>query len=192
MLVGITSPCDHCTPANQYSGAIVSFLPDGSDLRVYASGIRAPIGLAYYPGTSDLFVTMNQRDDLGDATPGDWLAVVKDGDDWGFPDCYGQSGSACAGVPSPVAELDKHAAVSSVATVTGQLGSSIGDAAVVAEWQSGKVLIVSLDKTAGGYTGTIASAVTGIGNPVAVAVGPDGALYTADWTSGTVYRIVAG
>jgi len=58
---------------------VVSFLPDGSDLRVEAGGIRAPVGLAYYPGTNDLFVTMNQRDDLGAQTPGDWLAVVRAG-----------------------------------------------------------------------------------------------------------------
>ena len=80
-----------------------------------ATGIRAPVGLAWYPGASDLFVTMNQRDDLGDATPGDWLAVVVPGQDWQFPDCYGQGGSACDGAPSPVAVLDKHAAVSGVA-----------------------------------------------------------------------------
>ena len=52
-------------------------------------------------GTDDLFVSMNQRDDLGDATPGDWLAIVRSGQDWGFPDCYGQGGSVCDGVPSP-------------------------------------------------------------------------------------------
>ena len=90
MLMGISAPCDHCTPKSKYSAAIISFRPDGTDLRVFASGIRAPVGLAYYPGTTDLFVTMNQRDDLGTSTPGDWLAVVKDGDDWKFPACYGQ------------------------------------------------------------------------------------------------------
>ena len=73
LLMGVSASCDHCVPTSKWSGSIVSFLPDGSDLRMYATGIRAAIGLTYYPGTSDLFVTMNQRDDLGDATPGDWL-----------------------------------------------------------------------------------------------------------------------
>ena len=68
--LGISAPCDHCTPASELSGAVVSFLPDGTDLQVDASGIRAPIGLAYFPDTSTLFVTMNQRDDLGDADTG--------------------------------------------------------------------------------------------------------------------------
>ena len=100
----------------------MSFLPDGTDLRADATDIRAPIGLAYFPGTSELFVTMNQRDDLGDQTPGDWLSIVQAGQSWGFPDCYGQGGGECAGEPGPVAELDQHAAVSGVAIVTGQLG----------------------------------------------------------------------
>src|SRR5258706_307199 len=118
--LGISAPCDHCTPTLDQSAAIVSFQPDGTDLRVDAKGIRAPIGLAYFPGTSDLFVTMNQRDDLGDNTPGDWLAVVQAGQSWGFPDCYGQGGAACTGVPPPVAVLDKHAAVDGIAIVTDQ------------------------------------------------------------------------
>jgi glucose/arabinose dehydrogenase len=134
---------------------------------------------------------MNQRDDLGDATPGDWLSVVKEGDNWGFPDCYGQGGAGCAGVPAPVAELDKHAAVSGVAIVTGQLGADIGNAAVVAEWQTGKVLAVSLAKSGSSYSGTAMPLITGIANPVAVTLAPDGALLVGDWTSGTVYRIAA-
>jgi glucose/arabinose dehydrogenase len=144
IVLGISAPCDACVPESEFSGAVVSFLPDGSELRVDASSIRAPIGLAYYPSTSDLFVTMNQRDNLGAATPGDWLALVREGDDWGFPDCYGQGGSACTGAPSPTAELDAHAAVSGVAIVTGQLGSTLGNSAVVAEWATGKLLRVAL------------------------------------------------
>jgi glucose/arabinose dehydrogenase len=191
LLVGISAPCDHCEPTLADSAAIISFLPSGGDVQVYASGIRAPIGLTYYPGTSDLFVTMNQRDDLGDATPGDWLAVVSQGDDWGFPDCYGQGGDFCAGVPSLVAALDKHAAVSGVAIVTGQLGADIGNAAVVAEWQTGGVLAVPLVKSGSAYSGTATPLITGIANPVAVTPAPDGALLVGDWTSGTVYRIAA-
>ena len=99
LYLGVSAPCDACTPGTASAAAVVSVLPDGTDLRVEASHIRAPVGLAFYPGTDDLFVTMNQRDDLGDATPGDWLSVVRSGQDWGFPACYGQGGSACAGVP---------------------------------------------------------------------------------------------
>jgi len=188
--LGISAPCDHCTPTSELSGAVVSFLPDGTDLRTEATGIRAPIGLAYFPGTSELFVTMNQRDDLGDETPGDWLSTVQPGQSWGFPDCYGQGGSACAGVPDLVAELDQHAAVSGVALVTGQLGTSTGTAALVAEWQTGKIERVALHDDGTAATNTSASTyLTGLQNPFGLVVGPDSALYAGDWSSGTVYRV---
>jgi len=189
--LGISAPCDHCVPTSEFSGTVVSFLPDGTDLRVDAKGIRAPIGLAYFPGTSDLFVTMNQRDDLGDATTADVLSVVQRGQDWRFPDCYGQGGAVCAGVPQPVATLDKHAAVSGVAIVTGQLGAHVGTAAIVAEWQIGVVQQVSLAKSGSTYTGTVTPFLTGLQNPVPVVFGTDNALYVGDWTTGTIYRIAS-
>lgn len=189
LVLGVSAPCDACAPTSADEAAIISFLPDGSDLRVEASGIRAPVGLAYIPGTTDLLVTMNQRDDLGDATPGDRLAIVASGQAWGFPDCYGQGGTACAGVPEPLAELDKHAAASGVAVVTGSLGSSVGTSALVAEWATGVVLRVALAREASGYSGTVEPFLTGLSKPVPMATAPDGAVLVGDWGSGTIYRI---
>jgi glucose/arabinose dehydrogenase len=191
LLLGISAPCDHCTPASKLSAAILSFRPDGTGLQVYASGIRAPIGLAYYPGTTDLFVTMNQRNDLGEATPGDWLAVVSAGQNWGSPLCYGQGGAACSGGPKPVAVLDKHAAVSGVAIVTGQLGPTVATSALVAEWTLGKVQAVALTKTGATYTGTVTTLVAGLENPVPVILGPGGSVMIGDWGTGTVYQVAA-
>ena len=191
LVLGVSAPCDACTPTTEYAAAVISFLADGSDLRVEASGIRAPVGLAYYPGTDDLFVTMNQRDDLGDATPGDWLAVVRSGQAWGFPDCYGQGGSACDGVPAPVAELDAHAAVSGVAIVTDALGASIGSSALVAEWATGTVVRLSLTHDGTTYAGSAQPFLTELTNPVPVVVAPDRAVLVGDWGTGTIYRIAA-
>lgn len=191
LLVGITAPCDHCTPTSKYSGAIVAVRTDGTGLALYASRIRAPVALAYYPGTSDLFVTMDSRDDLGTKTPGDALAVVREGTAWGNPGCYGQGGSACTGVPAATAVLDEHAAVSGVAIVTGQLGTAVGTAAVVAEWSLGKVQRVTLTKRGTGYTGTATTLLSGIKNPVAVMLTSNGALLVGDWTTGTISRVVA-
>ena len=191
-VMGITASCDHCLPKSQWSGSIVSFRPDGSDLRLYARRIRAPFGLAYFPGTSDLFVTMNQRDDLGAATPGDWLAVVREGEDWGFPGCYGQGGPACAGVPAPVAVLDRHAAVGDVLITTGQLGALVGTSAIVPEWQSSKVQRVALSRSGSSYEGSAAPFLTGIQNPLAITFAPDHSVLVASWATGAIYRIGSG
>jgi glucose/arabinose dehydrogenase len=192
--LGISAPCDHCVPASELSGAVVSFLPDGTDLRVDAGGIRAPIGLMYFPGTDKLFVTMNQRDDLGDQTPGDWLSIVQQGQAWGFPDCYGQGGAACAGKPGPVAELDAHAAVSGVAIVTGEVSATTGTAALVAEWETGKVQRVALGADSSSTGAGAASDLTGVyltgmKNPFGLVLGPDHGLYAGDWATGTIYGI---
>jgi glucose/arabinose dehydrogenase len=189
LLMGVTASCDHCTPRSPFSGSIVSFRPDGSDLRIYAQGIRAPFGLAYAPDSDDLLVSMNQRDDLGAKTPGDWLSLVREGEDWGFPGCYGQGGSACAGIPTPVAVLDKHAAAGAVVVATGQLGPGVGTAALVAEWQSAKVLQVALTRTGSTYTGMATPLLGGVKNPLALALAPDGSLLVGDWSTGTIYRI---
>ena len=134
---------------------------------------------------------MNQRDDLGDATPGDWLSVVRSGQAWGFPDCYGQGGSVCDGVPSPVAVLDKHAAVSGVAIVTDGLGASIPPSALVAEWATGVVLRVALVHDGSTWTGTVEPFLTGLTQPVPVISAPDGAVLVGDWGTGMIYRIAA-
>jgi glucose/arabinose dehydrogenase len=189
LVMSISSACDHCAPASRWSATIVSFRPDGSDVRLYAKGIRAPFGLAYYPGTTDLLVSMNQRDDLGARTPGDWLARVSQGEDWRFPDCYGQGGSACAGAPGPIAVLDRHAAAGGVAVVTGQLGASVGSAALVAEWQSARVLRVALTKAGSTYRAATAPFLTGVRNPLALAMTRDGAVLVGDWATGKIYRI---
>jgi glucose/arabinose dehydrogenase len=188
-VMGVTATCDHCTPTSKFSGAIVSFLPDGSGLELYAARIRAPFGLTYFPGTSNLLVTMNQRDDLGVRTPGDWLALVREGENWGFPACYGQGGAACAGVPEPIATLDRHAAAGGVAVLTGQLGAGIPTSAIVAEWQTGKVQQVALTSAGSSYRGTATPFLEGIEKPLAVALAPARSLLVGDWETGTIYRI---
>jgi glucose/arabinose dehydrogenase len=180
LLMGVSAPCDHCDPRSRWSASIVSFRPDGGDLRLYASAVRAAYGLAFRPGTRELFASMNQRDDLSERTPGDWLALVRRGQTWGFPACYGQGGSVCRGVPRPVAVLDKHAAAGQIAFRRGSV--------VVAEWAAGKVALVTLRSSGSGYSGSVETLVTGLKNPLAVA-NDHGALLIGDWTTGRIYRI---
>ena len=60
---------------------------DGS-LRTFASGLRNPVGLQFYPGTDDLFVTVNERDGLGDDLVPDYLTHVQPGAFYGWPYSY--------------------------------------------------------------------------------------------------------
>ena len=185
LALSVSTTCDHCTPSSRYAATIVTFRPDGSDLRVYARGVRAAFGLALVPGTRALLATMNQRDDLGAKTPGDWVGLVRRGQDWGFPSCYGQGGSTCHGVPSPTAVLDRHAAAGGIALVDG------GTAAVVAEWETGKVLRVALTRSGSTYEPSEATTLlAGIRNPLPVTATTSGFL-VGDWGTGVVYELAA-
>ncbi|GGL63796.1 PQQ-dependent sugar dehydrogenase [Wenxinia marina] len=56
--------------------------------RIFAGGLRNPVGLAWEPSTGALWTVVNERDGLGDETPPDYLTSVKDGAFYGWPWCY--------------------------------------------------------------------------------------------------------
>lgn len=64
------------------------FNADGSGGRTFAAGLRNAVGIAFYPGTEDLYVVVNERDGLGDDLPPDYLTRIGDGDFFGWPYAY--------------------------------------------------------------------------------------------------------
>lgn len=56
--------------------------------RIFASGLRNPVGMAWEPGTGTLWTVVNERDGLGDETPPDYLTSVREGGFYGWPYCY--------------------------------------------------------------------------------------------------------
>ena len=56
--------------------------------RIFASGLRNPVGMAWEPTTKTLWTVVNERDGLGDETPPDYLTSVQDGGFYGWPYCY--------------------------------------------------------------------------------------------------------
>jgi len=56
--------------------------------RIFASGLRNAVGLAWEPSTGVLWTVVNERDGLGDETPPDYLTSVRDGGFYGWPYCY--------------------------------------------------------------------------------------------------------
>ncbi len=67
---------------------ILEMNPDGSGSRVFASGIRNPVGLAIQPGTNLLWTSVNERDMLGDDLVSDYVTHVQDGGFYGWPFAY--------------------------------------------------------------------------------------------------------
>ncbi|MBF5045754.1 sorbosone dehydrogenase family protein [Aggregicoccus sp. 17bor-14] len=61
---------------------------DGSGQRLWASGLRNPVGLDFHPRTGAPYATVNERDELGDDLVPDYLTQVKDGGFYGWPYAY--------------------------------------------------------------------------------------------------------
>ncbi len=56
--------------------------------RIFAAGLRNPVGLAWEPNSGALWTVVNERDGLGDETPPDYLTSVREGGFYGWPYCY--------------------------------------------------------------------------------------------------------
>lgn len=67
---------------------ILEMNPDGSGMRVYASGLRNPVGMDWAPGTNTLWVAVNERDKLGNDLVPDYITSVKEGGFYGWPYSY--------------------------------------------------------------------------------------------------------
>jgi glucose/arabinose dehydrogenase len=74
--------------AEQGRAAIWEFNPDGSGARIYASGLRNPVGMAWAGDTGMLWAAVNERDMLGDNLVPDYITSVRDGGFYGWPYSY--------------------------------------------------------------------------------------------------------
>ena len=165
--------------------------PDGTGLRVVASGLRNPYGLAVQPGTNRLYATVNGRDTLGKWEPAETVVLVTQGASYGWPSCWGswahhRLAGSCRGVTPPVAYLEPHSSADGAAFWRGAL--------YVAEWGEylehvhGRYLVrIALDPS--GTHGRVTRFATGFAHPLAVLAAPDGSLLVSDWQRGTIYRI---
>lgn len=115
--VSVGSSCNICEDGPGRA-AILRFNPDGSDGKVYASGLRNSVGFVWNPGTGQMWATDNGRDWLGDNLPPDEVNIVLENGHYGWPYCYGKSipdpeyddPDFCAGTLAPRVEVQAHSA----------------------------------------------------------------------------------
>jgi len=74
--------------AEEGRAAIYELDLTSGESRIFAGGLRNPVGMAWEPETGSLWTVVNERDGLGDETPPDYLTSVKDGGFYGWPFCY--------------------------------------------------------------------------------------------------------
>src|SRR5215472_17074293 len=213
--VGSSNNIDEQGSGNEHRAMVQEFNPDGTGFRVFASGLRNPVGLALQPGTNTIWTTVNERDNLGDDTPPEYATSVKDGGFYGWPYSY-IGGHVDTRVPQkephlvkgavvPDALIPAHSAPLGIAFYTGnQFPEHYRNGLFVAlhgSWNSSttngaKVAFVPFQN---GKPGPVEDFLTGFvvdpaqntkwGRPVGVAVTPDGSVLVSDDDGNQIWRI---
>lgn len=198
--------------------AILQINPDGSAMRVFASGMRNSVGMDWETKTNTLWTVVNERDMLGDELVPDYLTSVRDGAFYGWPYAYfgqnedprkkGLRPDLVAKAIKPDYALGSHVAPLGLAFYRGNSypahyhgGAFIG---MHGSWNRSdlvgyKVAFVPFHdgKPSGPLedflTGFIANAKTSqvYGRPVGVSVWTDGSLLVADDAAGKIWRVSA-
>ena len=211
-----TNDAEHGMETEARRADILEVDPDGKHERIYASGLRNPVGIDFEPQTQVLYTTVNERDDLGDNLVPDYLTGVKQGGFYGWPYAYfgnhedpGHAGENPEMVKRsivPDLSLGAHTASLGLAFYTGKKfpakyrgGAFIGQHG---SWNSSKIVGYKVvfapfanDRPTGAVedflTGFIADQAKGkvYGRPVGIAVLPDGSILVADDTSNKIWRV---
>jgi glucose/arabinose dehydrogenase len=130
LYVPVGAPCNICEPDPDRYANIMRMKPDGSNLEVFARGVRNSVGFDWDPVGHELWFTDNGRDTLGDEIPSCELNhAPKEGMHFGYPYChqgdlpdpeYGRK-HACSEFTPPAAKLGPHVAPLGMRFYTGSL-----------------------------------------------------------------------
>lgn len=120
MFVSIGSSCNVCTEEAKDGGSVLISDAEGTTPRVFATGLRNAAFLAINPDTQELWATEMGRDNLGDDLPPDEINILREGQNYGWPYCYGMAvrdsrfdpsnSASCQGTTSPIFEIPAHSA----------------------------------------------------------------------------------
>jgi glucose/arabinose dehydrogenase len=204
------------TAAEARRARIFVYTPEGQNERVYAYGIRNPVGLAVHPVTGELWASVNERDELGDHLVPDYITPIREGGFYGWPWYYlgghqdprhpGKRPELKDQVIVPDVLIQSHSASLGMVFYTGeQFPAAYRNLPFAAEhgsWNRArrtgyKVIYLPLEngRATGAYvdfmTGFVLSEDTVWGRPVAVAVGRDGALFVTDDGGNVVWRVTS-
>jgi glucose/arabinose dehydrogenase len=203
---------------DQRRAGILQINPDGSGMRIFANGLRNPVGMDWEPQTKSLWTVVNERDLLGDDLVPDYLTSVKEGAFYGWPFSYfgqiedprkkGQRPDLVAKAIKPDYAVGSHVAALGLVFYNGKTfperyrgGAFIG---MHGSWNRSKMVgfkVAFVPFANGKPAGPMEDILTGFiadeskfeahGRPVGVTVTPDGSLLVADDSGGKIWRVTA-
>jgi glucose/arabinose dehydrogenase len=194
---------------------VLSFDPNGKDMRIVATGLRNCSGMTIQPATRQLWCIVNERDSLGNNTPFDYATHVVDGAFYGWPWYYigahqdprqaGKRPDLAGSITLPDVFMQAHSAPLQLVFYQGGAfpaeyrGSAF--ATMHGSWNraspTGYKVVRLLFDAAGKPTGEYEDFMTGFvisdtqlwGRPVGVAVANDGSLFVTEDGNGTIWRV---
>jgi glucose/arabinose dehydrogenase len=209
----VDDPDEH--PSEHLRADILEYTPEGKFVKVFASGLRNPSGIAVDPNSGELWTSVNERDGLGDDLVPDYITHVQEDGFYGWPYFYlgahpdprheGKHPELADRVIVPDVLLQSHSASLQIAFYQGTRFPARyrGDifASQHGSWnrsvRSGyEVVRVPLrgGKASGVYEDFLTGFLTPTGDvwgrPVGVGVAADGSLLVSDDGSGSVWRVV--
>ena len=196
MYLTLGSTCNACRERSELSASVLQLNPDGSEMRVFASGLRNVYDIAFHPEDGTLFGADNGRDELELHVPEE-LNLLVDGGNYGWPDCWGNGqGSNCESTLPPVVEMEERSSANGLIFYTGAMfPEKYTNDLFVVQWGSHlrdtgrKIVRVELEKDGETYGAEVSDFAFGIDRPLDIAQASDGSLLVADHGSGTIYRI---
>jgi glucose/arabinose dehydrogenase len=91
LLISVGSTCNVCLEKDWRRAAVLMADLDGSNVQLFAKGLRNAVFMAIHPDTGKVWATEMGRDFLGDDQPPDEIDIIEQGRDYGWPICYGQN-----------------------------------------------------------------------------------------------------
>jgi len=193
--------------------AIYEYDTASDTIRIFASGLRNPVGMAWEPNTGVLWTVVNERDGLGDETPPDYLTSVRDGGFYGWPYCYWgqtvddrvkQDPAMVAKAITPDYALGGHTASLGLCWLPEGTLPGFPDGMAIGQhgsWNRSKLSgykLVFVPFANGCPSGPPRDILSGFlapderesfGRPVGVTIGPDGSVLMADDVGNAIWRV---
>ncbi len=215
LYVSIGSSCNVCIESDNRRAKIFSLKKDGSDFREYARGLRNAVFFTWSDMDGRMWATEMGRDYLGDDLPPDEINIIQEGQDFGWPGCYGKNitdpfgQASCADKfarggqrSASFVDLPAHSAPLGLAFAPKSWPEEYQGDLLVAfhgSWNRSeptgyKVVRIKLNEQ-GDYEGT-EDFITGwltadgaLGRPVDIVIVEDGVMFLSDDKAGVVYKI---
>ncbi|HEY8336676.1 MAG TPA: sorbosone dehydrogenase family protein, partial [Tardiphaga sp.] len=211
----LTNIADMGMEAEQGRAAVYELDVATGNSRIFAGGLRNPVGLAFEPTTGALWTVVNERDGLGDETPPDYLTSVRDGGFYGWPYCYWgktvddrvpQDAALVASAITPDYALGGHTASLGLCWLPAGTWPGFPDGMVIGQhgsWNRSTLSgykVVFIPFVNGRPSGPPRDILSGFlapdekesyGRPVGVFLTPGGALLVADDVGDVIWRVTA-